>query len=257
LRLFWPSNLKQWGIAVPSHSDSKTKQAEDPGPIEDKSAALDDLLTTRWSCRAFQSREVPKPVIDRILTLAQKSASWCNTQPWQVIVTSGAGTERFRTALCDHDRENSADFDFPAPLEYTGVYRKRRRVTGWQLYDAVGVKRGDRVASARQAFENFRLFGAPHVAILTTDAEQGVYGAVDTGLYIGTFLLATTSLGVASIPQAAVASHSPLVRKHFRIPDDRKVLVGISFGYPDVDHPANSYRTYRAPLEEIVTWIAD
>jgi hypothetical protein len=68
------------------------------------------------------------------------------------------------------------------------------------------VQRGDR---ARQSFENFRLFGAPHVAIITTDAEQGVYGAVDTGLYVNTFLLAATSLGIASIPQAALASHSP------------------------------------------------
>jgi nitroreductase len=167
---------------------------------------LEDLLATRWSCRAFESRTVPRHVIERILTLAQRSASWCNTQPWQVIVTTGAGTERFRTALCEYARQHSASFDFDAPAEYRGVYRERRRASGWQLYQAVGVQRGDR---ARQSFENFRLFGAPHVAIITTDAEQGVYGAVDTGLYVNTLLLAATSLGIASIPQAALASHSP------------------------------------------------
>jgi nitroreductase len=32
------------------------------------------------------------------------------------------------------------------------------------------------------------------------------------------------------------------------------VLVGISFGYPDLEHPANGYRTARAPLSEVVTW---
>ncbi|MEV0075318.1 nitroreductase [Nocardia neocaledoniensis] len=226
--------------------------------VQDKSAVLADLLTSRWSCRAFESREVPRPVIERVLSLAQRSASWCNTQPWQVIVTTGAGTERFRAALAEYAAtaggELGEEFDFPPPTDYLGVYRERRRVTGWQLYEAVGVERGDRAASARQAFENFRLFGAPHVAIVTTPVEQGVYAAVDSGLYIGTFLLAATSMGIATIPQAALAGRSAFLREYFGIPADRKVLAGISFGYAAADHPANSYRTSRAPLTEVVTW---
>lgn len=222
----------------------------------DRSLVLEQLLNERFSCRAFQDRELPRPVIVRLLTLAQRSASWCNTQPWQVTVTTGAGTERFRSALSAHARERGQDVspDFGQPDEYHGVYRQRRRVTGWQLYEAVGVQRGDRAASAEQAFQNYRLFGAPHVAIITTDASQGVYGAVDAGTYVGTFLLAACSLGIAAIAQAALAMHSPFIREYFSIPGDRKVLVGISFGYPDTGHPANSYRTARAPLAEVVTW---
>lgn len=229
---------------------------EGSGQVGDRSLVLEQLLEERWSCRAFQAREVPRPVIERLLTLAQRSASWCNTQPWQVIVTAGAGTERFRSALCAHVRERGADVrpDFGPPEEYHGVYRQRRRATGWQLYDAVGVQRGDRTASAEQAFENFRLFGAPHVAIITTDASQGVYGAVDAGGYVGTFLLAAHSLGIATIAQVALAMYSPFIREHFSIPDDRKVLAGISFGYPNLDHPANSFRTARASLDEVATW---
>ncbi|MDV7351947.1 nitroreductase [Rhodococcus oxybenzonivorans] len=224
------------------------------GPVDGGTAVLENLLATRWSCRAFEAREVPRPVIERMLTLAQRSASWCNTQPWQVIVTSGAGTERFRDGLAEYARHHSSAFEFDAPAEYRGVYRDRRRASGWQLYQAVGVERGDRAASARQSFENFRLFGAPHVAIITTDAEQGVYGAVDSGLYVGTLLLAARSLGIATIPQAALASQSPFIREHFGIPDDRRILLGISFGFADLDHPANSYRTERASLDEVATW---
>ncbi len=228
------------------------------GPGADRSAHLADLLTSRWSCRAYQQREVPRPVIERLLSLAQRSASWCNTQPWQVIVTTGAGTDRFRAGLAEYSAAHGADhgdeFEFPPPAAYSGVYRERRRASGWQLYEAVGIERGDRAASARQAFENFRLFGAPHVAIVTTDAEQGVYGAVDGGLYLGTFLLAATSLGLAAVPQAAIAGRARFLREYFDIPADRKILAGISFGYADGDHPANSYRTARAPLSEVVTW---
>jgi hypothetical protein len=31
--------------------------------------------------------------------MAQKTASWCNSQPWRVIVTSGVETDRFREAM--------------------------------------------------------------------------------------------------------------------------------------------------------------
>ncbi|MGW5570357.1 nitroreductase [Nocardia thailandica] len=226
--------------------------------MSDRSAVLAELLTARWSCRAFESREVPRSQIERLLALAQRSASWCNTQPWQVLVTSGEGTERFRTALADYAAGGGGDlgdeFEFAEPTGYRGVYRDRRRVAGWQLYEAVGVAKGDRAASARQAAENFRLFGAPHVAVVTTDADLGVYGAIDCGLYIGTFLLAATSLGIATVPQAALASRSVFIRKYFELPEDRKIVAGISFGYADADHPANSYRTARAPLDEVVTW---
>lgn len=220
-----------------------------------EAGVLERLLAARWSCRGYQDRQVPKPIIEQLLSIAQRSASWCNTQPWEVIVTSGEGTERFREAMTAWARTHSPKFDFEPPAEYRGVYRERRRASGWQLYEAVGVARGDREASARQAFENFRFFGAPHVAIVTTDAVHDVYGAVDTGLYIGTFLLAAQSLGLGAIPQAALAGHATLIRGHFDISADRKILLGISFGYPDTDHPANNYRTARAPLHEVVSWV--
>jgi nitroreductase len=192
-----------------------------------------------------------------MLTLAQRSPSWCNTQPWGVIVTTGQGTERFRAALAAHAR--SATFgshpDFPMPDGYHGVYRDRRRESGWQLYDAVGVARGDRAASARQAFKNFELFGAPHAAIITTDARHHVYGAVDAGLYVAAFLLAAQSLGLGAIPQAAIARCSPFIREFFGIPADRQVLLAISFGYPDCNHPANSFRTNRATICEAAQWV--
>jgi hypothetical protein len=39
----------------------------------------------------------------------------------------------------------------------------------FQLYNALNIARGDKSAYARQALENFNFFGAPHVAIVTTD----------------------------------------------------------------------------------------
>jgi len=147
-------------------------------------------------------------------------------------------------------------FDFPGP-QYTGAYLERRREVGWQLYRSVGVAQGDRIGAARQALENFRLFGAPHVAIISTNQDLGVYGAVDCGAYVGNFVLLAQSLGIASIPQAALAQFSPFVREYFRLGADRRIVCGISFGYEDRAHAANQFRTRRANLDEAVTWVVD
>jgi nitroreductase len=216
---------------------------------------LERLLHARHSCRAFLPDPVPRPIIVRILEIAQRTASWCNAQPWQVIVTSGAATERFRAACYARAEQGAPPTpDFTFPREYRGAALERRRECGWQLYESVGVVRGDRAASRRQSLENHRLFGAPHVAIVSTDEALGVYGAVDCGGYVANFLLAAESLGVAAIPQAALAAHSALIHGHFGLGADRRVVCGISFGYEDKAHAANSYRTTRARLDDVVTW---
>ena len=74
---------------------------------------------------------------------------------------------------------------------------------------------------------------------------------------VPSFMLAAEALGVATIPQAALAFHAERVRRHFGLGDDRRVVCGISFGYPDREHKANSYRTTRAALADTVTFIGD
>lgn len=221
-----------------------------------EAATLAKLFAGRYSCRAFLPRAVERATIVKIVEIAQLTASWCNSQAWQLIVTSGDATERFRSALYGHaiaSRDES--FDFPPPERYEGAYLERRRASGWALYESVGIERGDRKASVRQHLENFRLFGAPHVAIVTTPRDLGVYGAIDCGAFIMAFALAAQSFGVATIAQAAIAAKGPFVRSHFAIPGDRAILCGISFGYADDAHPANSFRTQREDADRVVEWV--
>ena len=219
---------------------------------------LEGLLDARYSCRAYKSDPVPRPVIERILRAAQRTASWCNSQPWHATIFSGAETERFRKVMYETAASGAeSEPDFPWPREYVGVYQARRRESGFQLYDAVGIAKGDKAAAAKQALENYNFFGAPHVAIITTTEPLGVYGAVDCGAYVGNFMLAALALGVGSIAQAALARRSDVVRDYLKLADDQRVVCGISFGYPMHDHVINSYRTSRAPLSEAVTFVGE
>jgi nitroreductase len=215
---------------------------------------LEALLQTRHSCRAFLDKPISHSDIEQIVRIAGRVPSWCNAQPWQVVVTDKADTERFRLALHAHMQKHSAAPDLPFPTSYSGEHKKRRRACGFQLYDAVGIEKGDRVASAAQMMENFNFFGAPHVAIITSGAELGPYGAMDCGGFVTAFTLAAEALGIASIPQAAIASYAPLIRSHFDLGDDRSVLCAISFGYADKEHRANGFRTERASVDEIMDW---
>ena len=214
---------------------------------------LDRLLRSRRSCRAFLDRPVPEEMVARLLQCAQLTASWCNTQPWQTIVTRGAATDAFREAYLAELKEGEAASDLPFPREYVGVYQQRRRECGMQLYSSVGIGRADQTAKDRQTRRNFEFFDAPHVMIVTTDEALGVYGAVDCGAYVAQLLLAAEALGLGAIAQAALASRSPFVRRHFGLDDRRLVVCGLSFGYADPQHSANRFRTSRVETAEAVT----
>jgi nitroreductase len=214
------------------------------------------LATERYSCRGFRPEPLPRATIERLLTIAQRSPSWCNSQPWQLTIGSVAATERARTALLAHVAQAGApqpDLDWPR--EYRGIYQQRRRECGLQLYRATGVARGDAQAADRQRLENFRFFGAPHVAIVTTEPLLGTYGAIDCGAYVGLLMLAARACGVASIALAALGAYPAFWREHWGLAADRQVVCGLAFGYEDPAHPANAFRTSRAALDEAVRWI--
>ena len=214
-----------------------------------------EILKARYSCRGFRPDPVPEDVITQIVSTARHVPSWCNAQPWQLTITRGAGTERFRTALSKAAETGALpEPDLAWPAKYSGAYAERRRTCGFQLYDAVGIDKSDRAGRAAQMLRNYALFDAPHVAIVTSPTELGPYGAMDSGGFVTAFTLAATALGIATIPQAAIAAYAPLVRDHLGLSDDRLVLCAISFGYADPDHPANQFRNERATPGDIIDW---
>src|SRR5260370_8973931 len=142
----------------------------DTAPID----VLEDLLSERFSCRAFNAEPVPRPTIERILAAARKTAWGCNSQPWQLAIASGAANKKFRDVIygaASSGKPNTGDFPFPH--EYRGVYLERRRESGFQLYNSLGIIRGDKAGYAKQALENFNFFVAPHVVTVHTDEPSG------------------------------------------------------------------------------------
>jgi nitroreductase len=118
---------------------------------EERIGVLGELLNERYSVRAFLPQPVPRDTIEHVLAVAQRTASWCNSQPWQVVIASGEAKERFRKLIYTEAASGAEDgHDFPPPREYLGVYLARRRESGFQLYNTLGIVRGDKAAYAKQ-----------------------------------------------------------------------------------------------------------
>ena len=78
---------------------------------------LSTLLHTRYSCRAFLPEPLPRATIEAILVTAQRTASWCNAQPWQLTIASGATLERLRVAPQSDMAYAAPAPDLPWPRE--------------------------------------------------------------------------------------------------------------------------------------------
>ncbi len=214
--------------------------------------ALARIIAGRFSCRAFRPDPVQEEIILRIVDAARQAASWSNTQPWEIVVTRPQTTSALAqklTALARAQAPAAPEVAFPPG--FAGVYLERRRDVGFGLYAALGIAREDRARRDAQNLENFRFFGAPHVALLTVPAGMGAYGALDLGGFLTNFLLAAQAEGIATIAQAALAAYGGAIRESVGIPNDRVLLCGCSFGYADMDHPANRFRASRAPSEQV------
>jgi hypothetical protein len=85
------------------------------------------------------------------------------------------------------------------------------------------------------------------------DRAFGIGVALDVGMWVQTFMLALTSRGVSSCPQAALRAYAGLLATELRIPDNELMLCGVSFGYEDESVPVNAARQPRDPVEANVT----
>ena len=56
-------------------------------------------LQTRRSIRGFQPKPVPQELIRTVLSAAGRSASYTNTQPWEVAVVTGAKRDDLQAAM--------------------------------------------------------------------------------------------------------------------------------------------------------------
>jgi nitroreductase len=174
-------------------------------------------------------------------------------QPWTPHVVSGEALKRLRTALVAAGmRDEPIKPDWPADGKFTGVYRERQVDAAQKLYGAMGVARSDAVGRKMAYIRNHAFFDAPHAVLIFMPAPFDTREAADIGMYAQTLMLALTARGIASCAQGALGLFPEIIRLQLGIPQNYKLLFGVSFGYEDRNVKANTARVGRAPLDDAV-----
>lgn len=178
------------------------------------------------------------------------------TQPWSTHIVSGQARDRLEQALLAANEAGAAspDFSWDQAL-FGGRLGERQREQGGIYYSSLGVARGDLEGRASAAARNFSFYNAPHVALLFMPViGDNVRVAGDIGMYAENFLLSLTAHGLGGVPQTVLGLYAQTVRDTLGIPDEQKMLFGISFGHPNLDALANRERVGRDPVLANVTF---
>ncbi|MBW2172403.1 MAG: nitroreductase family protein [Deltaproteobacteria bacterium] len=216
-----------------------------------------ECIKTRMSIRKFKSEPVPEEVLLEVINVAKWSPSYKNTQPWEAIILSGEKKEALSKMLIEllesgteprPDLEAPTSWPAPEGARIDHLFKTRAAATGVDLSDPVNVKKGKKA--------NFRFYGAPHAIYLFQDASLTLWSLFDMGLFAQSIMLAAHANGLGTVPQAFVTDYAQDVKEFLSIPDTKRLVLGLSIGYPDMESPVNTFRTDRAQTDEIVKWIA-
>jgi len=218
-----------------------------------------EAILQRRTIRWFLPDPVPEEILREILAEALWAPSWGNTQPFEIVVATGAPLERFKEENERALREaRASEPDVPMPEHWPELHQTRYRDVGRCVLQALEIPRGDSQARLDYYGRMFALFGAPALVVMTLSREIALeYAMLDVGLFLQTFCLAAEDRGLGTAILAASVRYPEIVRRHFSIPEDRRIIMGVAVGRPDLDAPVNRFPRTRAPLEQMVRWVGN
>ena len=202
--------------------------------------------------RAFLPTPVARATVEELLTLASRSPSGSNIQPWKVHVVAGekrrassrapSSTRSTATAR----RSTSASGTTTRSTGASPTSRAAARSAGTST-GCSGIRKGDFESTEQQRRRNYEFFGAPVGLIFTLDEDLEIGSWLDLGIFIGSLTIAARGRGLDTCPQAAFADFHAVIRRELSIPESEIIICGMALGHADPDAVENRLVTERAP----------
>jgi len=145
--------------------------------------------------------------------------------------------------------------DIPEPTSWPSAIDMRIKELFRKRSERFGIDFSDPEYIKKAKIANFRFYGAPHGIFLFQDASLPLWSLFDIGLFAQSLILAAHAHGLGTVPQAFLTDYSNVVKEFLGIPESKRLVLGISIGYPDLEDKANNFRTDRVDISEIVRWI--
>lgn len=214
---------------------------------------MDAAITSRRSIRAYLPTPVPHTLVAEMLAVAARAPSGTNTQPWQVHVLTDAALARFCSrvqAAFDDPEQRAAHQEEYAyyPQQWVAPYIDRRRKVGWDLYQLLGIAKGDKARMHQQHARNFNFFGAPVGLIFSIDRVMGQGSWLDYGMFLQNIMVAARARGLDTCPQAAFTQFHRLIADELALAPSQMVVCGMALGWADPAAVENSLLTEREPV---------
>jgi nitroreductase len=144
--------------------------------------------------------------------------------------------------------------DIPHPPSWPPDLAQRSGEHGARRLATIGVARDDEVGREDLRLSNFKFYGAPCVVFLLMDSTLAEWSIYDIGAFAQSLILAAHSFGVGSCLQASITNYPDAIRDCLGLPATKKIVIGISMGYPDPDAVINTYQSTRLALDDFVHW---
>lgn len=222
--------------------------------------AVDRVISSRHSVRAFLPTPVADEELRQILEVAARAPSGTNTQPWKVYVLQGQRLAQLATRLVQAHHDPHAQQRYTEeyayyPRQWVSPYIDRRRKVGWDLYALLGLTREDKAGMHAQHGRNYQFFDAPVGLIFTIDRimEQGSW--LDYGMFLQNIMLAAKARGLDTCPQAAFTQFHQIIEQELVLPANEMLVCGMSLGYADISCVENSLTTERASVEQFAVFL--
>lgn len=227
---------------------------------------LFEAIKSRMSIRGFKPDPVPKEVLSELLRVATRSPSGVNCQPWEIYVVVGEALKELGRVYVEQFGQGIK----PQPVIYTGqatkgvspslkgVYRERQVQLAKQMFELLGIEKGDE-KKLREYYEKmYRFYDAPAVIIITSDESLLLTSvSLDIGLLTQTIALAAQEYGLGTCVMRAIVDYPEQARDVVKIPHSKQPIIGLAIGYPDWDDPVNKLKTERESLDKILTVVGE
>lgn len=215
-----------------------------------------ECISTRMSIRGFRPDPIPRELLINIIETAMRSPSYKNSQPWEVVIVSGRKKEALTEMLLNLlEKGTVPDPDLPEPTNWPDALDKRIKEHLFKRSTFLGIDITSQDAQKKAKRANFKFYGAPHGIFLYQDSSLTEWSILDMGMFAQTLMLTAHAHGIGTVPQAFLTDYAKEVKEFLGIPESKRLILGISIGYPDLQNKANSYRSQRVKVEEILKWV--
>jgi nitroreductase len=215
-----------------------------------------ECIKTRMSIRKFMPDPVPKEILTNVINIALRSPSYKNSQPWEATVLSGDKKQALSKMLVDLLEKGTKPCpDIPEPLSWPEAEQSRINDLMKRRAQATGIDFTDPAVMKKSKEANFNFYGAPHVIYFYQDSSLTPWSIFDIGLFAQTLMLAAHASGLGTVPQAFATDYAQDIKKFLQIPDSKRLVLGMSIGYPDKEAADKALKTGRDSIDNIVKWV--